>query len=130
MRTSKWLLATYAIIILFGIVIALPNVLSQKTLDSLPDWLPKNGVTLGLDLRGGSHLVLEVDSRALVAERLSTIADDTRTALREAGIAFTLQRAADAVTVTLRDPTQQAQDRKSTRLNSSHTDISRMPSSA
>jgi len=31
---------------------------------------PKNPVTLGLDLRGGSHLVLEVDGSGLVKERL------------------------------------------------------------
>ncbi len=71
--------------------------------------MPKYGVTLGLDLRGGSHLVLEVNSRALVSERLSTIADDSRAALRDANVPFTLQRATDAVTVTLRDSAQQAQ---------------------
>ncbi len=112
MRTSKWLLATYAAIIFFGILLALPNVLPQQAIDALPDWLPKHGVTLGLDLRGGSHLVLEVDSRALVSERLSTVADDARSALRDANVPFTLQRAPDAVTITLRDPAQQPQAEK------------------
>ncbi len=106
MRLSPWLLVTYATIIVLGILTALPNVLSQQTLDRLPDWIPANRVTLGLDLRGGSHLVLEVDSRALVRERVVALADQSRDALREAGIVFTLQRADDAFTVTLRDPTQ------------------------
>ena len=62
MRTSRWLLATYAAVILFGMVTALPNLFPQSTLAQLPGWLPKQQVTLGLDLRGGSHLVLEVDA--------------------------------------------------------------------
>ena len=49
---------------------------------------------------------------ALVAERLSNVADDTRAALRDASIPFTLQRGTEAVTVTLRDPAQQTQAEK------------------
>ncbi len=37
-------------------------------LAALPNILPKNQVTLGLDLRGGSHIVLEVDASGLVKE--------------------------------------------------------------
>ena len=84
MRTPRWLLATYAAIILFGIVTALPNLFSQSTLAELPGWFPKHQVTLGLDLRGGSHLVLEVDSRALIQERVQGLVGEARRALREA----------------------------------------------
>src|SRR5690606_281922 len=59
MRTSPWLLATYIAIILFGLLAALPNVLGPSQRARLPDWLHKDPVTLGLDLRGGSQLVLE-----------------------------------------------------------------------
>ena len=86
MRTSRWLLATYAAIILFGIVTALPNLFSQSTLAQFPGWFPKQQVTLGLDLRGGSHLVLEVDARALIQERVQSLFGEARRALREAGI--------------------------------------------
>ena len=47
--------------ILVGILFAVPNLFSRQQLDVLPDWLPKRQVALGLDLRGGSHLLLEID---------------------------------------------------------------------
>ncbi len=65
MRTSPWLVLTYTVIIVFGILTALPNVLPKSVLDHVPAWLPHNQVSLGLDLRGGSHLVLEVDEADL-----------------------------------------------------------------
>jgi SecD/SecF fusion protein len=109
MRTSRWLVATYIAIILFGIVTALPNLFSQATLATLPGWFSKQHVTLGLDLRGGSHLVLEVDTRALVQERMQTLVDEARRALREARIAFTsLQHRDNAIVVNLKDGAQEA----------------------
>ena len=53
---------------------ALPNVLPQHVLDRMPSWLPHNQVSLGLDLRGGSHLVLEVDESELTKERAAVTA--------------------------------------------------------
>ncbi|MCF3933786.1 protein translocase subunit SecD [Acuticoccus sp. M5D2P5] len=102
MRTSPWLVATYVVIVALGVLIALPNIIPQTTLDRLPSWLPHARVALGLDLRGGSHLVLEVDRAALVKERLETLAGDARSALRGAGLrGVSIQRTADDVTVRL-----------------------------
>lgn len=98
MRTPRWLLATYAAIILFGLVTALPNLFSQATL-----------AQSGLDLRGGSHLVLEVDARALIRERVQSLFSEARRTLREVGIdTKSVQRADNAVTIVLEDPTRQA----------------------
>ena len=109
MRTSRWLLATYAAIILVGLVTAAPNLFSQATLAQLPGWFPKQQVTLGLDLRGGSHLVLEVDARALIRERVQSLFGEARGALREAGIQTrSVQRGADSITVVVEDATRQA----------------------
>ena len=54
-----------AAIILFGMLAAVPNVLTPEQQAKYGHFLPSNPVTLGLDLKGGSHLVLEVDSAAL-----------------------------------------------------------------
>jgi len=86
MRNSPWLVFTYSVIIVLGLIIALPNVLSQSTLSKLPTWLPHSQVSLGLDLRGGSHLVLEVDEADLTKERLQTLLQDARRVLREKSI--------------------------------------------
>jgi len=107
MRNSPWVVATYAFIIFIGILVALPNVLSQSALDRLPSWLPHDRVSLGLDLRGGSHLVLEVDRADLVNERLQNLLQDSRRVLRDNGIDVAgVRRSGDAITVTLRDPSQ------------------------
>ncbi|MDI7861764.1 protein translocase subunit SecD [Rhizobiaceae bacterium n13] len=107
MRTSPWLVALYSIIILVGMLIALPNLLSPATLQKLPSWMPKDHVSLGLDLRGGSHLVLEVDSSDLVRERLQALMQDARRTLRDNGIrATSVQKVRDSLVVTLADPGQ------------------------
>ena len=104
MRTSPWLVATYVVIIALGILTALPNVLPSSVLDRMPSWLPKEHVSLGLDLRGGSHLVLEVDRADLVQERLQGLVQEARGALRAEGIATTsIRRQGDVVLVTLAD---------------------------
>jgi SecD/SecF fusion protein len=110
MRTSRWLVATYAAIVLFGIVTALPNLFPPSMLARFPGWYPKQQVTLGLDLRGGSHLVLEVDARALIQERVQSLFGEARRALYEAGIdTASVQRREDGVIVTLEDAAQQAE---------------------
>lgn len=111
MRTSRWLLATYAIVILLGLLTALPNALPQSTLDKMPAWLPHNRVSLGLDLRGGSYLVLEVDANDLVKERLQTLMQDARQALTKANINFTSVRQVNkqlVITLTNEDQRQAA----------------------
>ncbi|EUB96248.1 SecF protein [Rhizobium sp. CF080] len=107
MRNSPWLVTTYLVIIFLGILVALPNVIPQSTLDRLPAWLPHSRVALGLDLRGGSHLVLEVDRADLINERVQSLLQDARRVLRDKNITTTaIRRTGDTVTVALRDAAQ------------------------
>jgi SecD/SecF fusion protein len=107
MRNSPWLVTTYLIVILVGILVALPNVIPQSTLDRLPSWLPHSRVSLGLDLRGGSHLVLEVDRADLINERVQSLLQDSRRVLRDKNInTSAIRRAGETVSITLRDPAQ------------------------
>jgi len=100
----KWKIATVLIVLIVGTVLAIPSLLPRATLDALPDWLPKATVNLGLDLQGGSHLLLEVDMQTLIKERLDSVLDETRTALRKANIGYTDLAVRDGkVTLTLRD---------------------------
>ncbi len=100
----KWKIVTVLIVLIVGPVLAIPSLLPREALDRLPDWLPKATVSLGLDLQGGSHLLLEVDTAKLVQERLDGVLDEARTKLRTANIGYKgLSRANDAVAVTLLD---------------------------
>ncbi len=107
MRLSPWKVATYVLLVLFGLLAATPNLLTRDQLDRLPDWLPKQQVTLGLDLRGGSQLLLEIDSGSILKDRLAVLADAVDASLREARIRATPARAAaGAVVVQIQDPAQ------------------------
>ncbi len=104
MRTSKWAMLAYAAITLFGILAALPNILTPAQQQQFASYLPVGPVTLGLDLKGGSHLVLEVDAAGLRQARLNTLLDDTRGALRAERIPASSARInGDAVVVTIAD---------------------------
>ncbi len=110
MRNSPWLVASYALVIIVGLLVALPNMLSQSTLDRLPSWLPHSRVALGLDLRGGSYLMLEVDRNDLVNERMQGLLQESRRVLRDKNINVTaVRRQGDAILVTLRDAAQRDQ---------------------
>ncbi|KQQ72472.1 preprotein translocase subunit SecD [Rhizobium sp. Leaf321] len=110
MRNSPWLVASYILVIVFGFLVAMPNVLPQSVLDRVPSFLPHSRVSLGLDLRGGSHLVLEVDRADLINERVQGLIQDARRVLREKNLATSaIRRSGEAVLVTLRDPAQRDQ---------------------
>ncbi|MFN7167538.1 MAG: protein translocase subunit SecD [Pannonibacter sp.] len=116
MRQSRWVLAAYLAVILFGLLAALPNFLSTSQLASLPRWLPNQPVTLGLDLRGGSHLVLETDTKAVLRDRVDDLQQQARQALSAARIATSAIRPSDdAVTIQLKDPAQRAEAEKALR---------------
>ena len=100
-------------IVVAAIIAALPNLFTAERLQSMPSWLPKNQVSLGLDLQGGSHLLLEVDLQALEAEHLESLVDSVRVSLRRAQIGYTnLSAREGAVSVDIRDPGQVEQARQ------------------
>ncbi len=86
---AKWKIVLIAFVALAGIIFTLPNFVSRETADSLPDWMPHQQINLGLDLQGGSHLLLEVDTAAVVRERLEGLVEATRAELRKARIGYT-----------------------------------------
>lgn len=118
MNLSRWKVVAAVLSVIFGILFTLPNVLPQKTLDSLPGFLPKQRLNLGLDLQGGSYLLLEVNTAALRAERLTNTVEDVRTLLRDQQIEFSeLQLANGEISVRITDPAQLAAATKALRGN-------------
>ena len=85
---SRWkvavILLTAGIICLF----AVPNFFSENTLRNWPSWAQRH-IVLGLDLQGGSSLLLEVDVNAVRKDKLQAISDDVLRILRQNRIQFT-----------------------------------------
>src|SRR5688500_12988820 len=82
----------------------MPNALPQNMRERLPSWLPKQAVNLGLDLQGGSYLLLEVDLPTVQRDRAEALMGDIGASLRRAGIAMSgLESDANSVRVTVTD---------------------------
>ena len=106
-RLSRWKVLVCVLATLFGVLFTLPNLLPPATLAQLPSWMPHQKLNLGLDLQGGSYLLLEVDTVALKKERLNNLTEDVRTTLREKRIQFSdLGMTGDQVMVRVTDPAQ------------------------
>jgi protein-export membrane protein SecD len=86
---SRWKTAAIVAAIVAGLWLALPNLMPQGWRTAMPGWLPHRAVTLGLDLQGGSHLLLEVDQAAVLKDQMETLREDVRRTLRDARIGYT-----------------------------------------
>lgn len=110
MKVSKisWRAVALLVVLVWGVLTALPNLLPESVLVRLPGFFPDKQVSLGLDLRGGSHLLLEVELAPVIAERLEGLLADSRTRLRRAGVVYqSLDVDGSAVVVVLEDATQE-----------------------
>ncbi len=85
---SRW--KVLAILLTAGVVclFAAGNFVPEGAFQKLPQWAQRH-VVLGLDLQGGSSILLEVDSNAVRKEKLEALRDDVRRVLREARIGYT-----------------------------------------
>ena len=93
-------------ICLLGIFFAIPNMLSDTS--RLPKWWQP--VNLGLDLQGGSNLLLEVKMDDVLKERMSTIEDSVRQVLRESKIRYqNLKAGSEDVRVKIENPNSRTQ---------------------
>ena len=66
-----------------GLLFASPNFFSKESLKNFPNFFPSKQVNLGLDLQGGSHLLLEVDTDVIINERIDNLTSDLRKLYRE-----------------------------------------------
>ena len=89
LNIPTWSKIVTALVVLAGILIALPNALPKDVVKSMPGFLPKETVSLGLDLQGGSYLLLEVELDKVKKDRLVTLVSDIRAGLRKARIGYT-----------------------------------------
>ena len=85
---TRWKATAIVLTALIVCLFAVPNFLPEKMVQSWPKWAQRH-VVLGLDLQGGSHILLEVDSAAVRKEKVEALRDDVRRVLRDARVGYT-----------------------------------------
>jgi protein-export membrane protein SecD len=101
---SRWKVLAILLFTGFLCLLVLPNLLPPSVTGSLPNFLQRK-IVLGLDLQGGSHILLEVDSRTVQRERTENLRDEVRRVMRDARIGYTgLSIQGSSVQLRLREP--------------------------
>jgi SecD/SecF fusion protein len=101
--------AIILIVAVLGIVFAIPNFFSKDQTATWPGWLPHQGMTLGLDLQGGSYLLLQVNRDSVISDRLKSLRRDARQILAsDSGIGNIITVDGNGLDIELTDPTQKA----------------------
>ncbi|MGH6814405.1 MAG: protein translocase subunit SecD [Hyphomicrobiaceae bacterium] len=85
---SPWKSLAVLATCLIGVLLAVPSFLSKATVQSWPSWIPKKQMSLGLDLQGGAHLLLAMDTDGLLKSWLNNLRLDARKELLDVKIAF------------------------------------------
>ena len=99
-QIAPWKIALTLIVCAYAVVYSLPNLFSAG---ALPSFLPQKTVNLGLDLRGGAHLLYSVDVKSVFAERQDATRQDLRRLLRKEKIGARVLVREGNIVVILRD---------------------------
>jgi preprotein translocase subunit SecD len=104
----RWKVWGVSLLCLIGIFLAVPSLLPEKVVESWPSWAPSQRINLGLDLAGGSHLLLEAETSDVAKQKLEQMQDTIRLGMRRSvdpAIEIdNLSAANGKVSFTVRDP--------------------------
>jgi preprotein translocase subunit SecD len=78
-RLKVWLVS---LTVLCGVLLAIPSLVPKAQVERWPDWVPSPRISLGLDIAGGSQLLLEADLQDAAKQRLQAMEDQVTTELR------------------------------------------------
>jgi protein-export membrane protein SecD len=85
LRYKGWQLILILGVIVLGALFAVPNLLPVKVRESLPAIAPSGTINLGLDLQGGSYLLLGVDTDKVIHDRLTALRQEIQREMRPSG---------------------------------------------
>ena len=81
----RWKVWSIWLVVAACILLSVPSLIASTPLAGRwPAWMPQYKINLGLDLAGGSHLLLEADARDAQKQRLQSMEDSVATELRRA----------------------------------------------
>jgi preprotein translocase subunit SecD len=105
----RWKVWAVSLLCLFGIALAIPSFVPEAQVAKWPSFVPSSQINLGLDLAGGSHLLLEGDTSDVAKQRLDTMEDLMRLELRRASPRIEvgdMSTAGGRLSFLVRDPSQ------------------------
>src|SRR4051794_419876 len=82
---SRWKATAILLTAFIICALAVPNFIDPQTVKQWPAWAQRH-LVLGLDLQGGSHILLEVDTADVNKQRLDSLRDEARKVLRDARV--------------------------------------------
>lgn len=85
---SKWKVIFVLLMCFSSIFFVIPNFYGKSEITAMPKFFPKKQFNLGLDLQGGSHLLLEVGVNDVLREKSNDMVDDIRKTLRTEKIKY------------------------------------------
>lgn len=86
---ARWKVILILSICALSLLFSAPNMLGESVRAGLPSWLPSKTVNLGLDLQGGSHLLLQVDVDSVIRDRAENLVQSARPELRKEKVGYT-----------------------------------------
>ncbi len=105
---TRWKAIAVILTALIVCLCSVPNFFPEAQVKTWPKWAQRH-VVLGLDLQGGSHILLEVDAGSVKKDKLDQVRDDVRRVLRDAKIPYTgLAVRSDGVDVRITNASDQA----------------------
>jgi protein-export membrane protein SecD len=97
---TRWKSLAIIASVVLAVLLALPNALPASWRGVLAQYTVARPMTLGLDLQGGSNVLMEVDRNHLKSQLVQQLTGDIRAALREAKIGYQgINRGDDGVSV-------------------------------
>ncbi len=89
---SRWKIILIVLVSVLSVLYTAPSFVDEKTQNwleqNVPGWLPSRSINLGLDLRGGSHILLDADIDGVIRQKTEDDVTALRSALRQEKIEF------------------------------------------
>ncbi|HYA72685.1 MAG TPA: protein translocase subunit SecD [Roseiarcus sp.] len=113
-RLAPWKVASIVALVVFAALAIVPSFLAPGTVAAierrLPSFVPFRAIVLGLDLQGGAHILMEVDSASVTKGQVESLRDDVRAKMREGKVSISggIAMQPRGVVVRIADPAERA----------------------
>ena len=113
-RLATWKVASILALVFCAALLVVPSFLPENTVTAiesrLPGFVPFRAIVLGLDLQGGAHILMEVDSASVIKTQVDSLRDDVSAKMREGKISISggISEQPRGAVVRIADPAERA----------------------